>query len=90
MTFQKELEQLLNKHSKDNECNTPDFILAEYLSDCLNAFNKANRLTAQWKSPDYCNRSKTLEQQVVGRPPFPHGEYYRDASSDDRSPSAQR
>ena len=38
--FEKELEQLINKYSIENESNTPDFILASYLRDCLNAFNK--------------------------------------------------
>lgn len=37
----KELTDLLNKHSKENESNTPDFILAKYLIGCLMAFNAA-------------------------------------------------
>jgi len=48
MTFEKELETLINKCSKENESNTPDFILAEYMSDCLKAFNKANNRREQW------------------------------------------
>ncbi|HYT41504.1 MAG TPA: hypothetical protein VEP90_04115 [Methylomirabilota bacterium] len=39
--FVKELEDLLNKYSQDNEANTPDFILAEYLTSCLRAFKNA-------------------------------------------------
>ena len=39
--FQKELENLLNKYSQENTSNTPDFILANYLITCLNAFNYA-------------------------------------------------
>lgn len=39
--FQKELEELLNRRCKENESNTPDFILAQYLVHCLNAFNLA-------------------------------------------------
>lgn len=37
--FAKELEALINKHSKENESNTPDFLLARYLKECLNAYN---------------------------------------------------
>lgn len=37
--FQQELTQLINKYSKENESNTPDFILAEYLNNCLAVFN---------------------------------------------------
>ena len=39
--FQKELEQLINRHSVENQSGTPDFILAEYLCDCLNSFARA-------------------------------------------------
>ena len=39
--FQKELSSLINCHSQENNSNTPDFVLAEYLIDCLKAFNKA-------------------------------------------------
>ena len=37
----KELTRLLNRHSAENNSSTPDFILAAYLLDCLNAFEKA-------------------------------------------------
>lgn len=39
--FKKELRKLINSKSKENESNTPDFILAMYLNDCLKSFNKA-------------------------------------------------
>lgn len=39
--FIKELEALINKHSVENGSNTPDFILASYLHDCLLAFDVA-------------------------------------------------
>lgn len=48
LTFLGELEQLINKHSKENDSNTPDFILAEYLKDCLEAFGKATRGRDKW------------------------------------------
>jgi hypothetical protein len=37
--FQKELENLINIHSVDNEYNTPDYILAEYLINCLTTYS---------------------------------------------------
>lgn len=40
-TFRYELEQMLNRHSKENGSNTPDYILAEYLIDCLIVFDRA-------------------------------------------------
>lgn len=40
-SFEEELKELINRHSKENGCNTPDFVLAEYLRDCLSIFNVA-------------------------------------------------
>lgn len=41
--FQLELETLLNKHSIDNECNTHDFILSEYLCRQLQSLAELRR-----------------------------------------------
>ena len=41
--FEKDLESLINSHSKENDSNTPDFVLAEYLKNCLEAFNNATK-----------------------------------------------
>ena len=46
--FRKELEHLINKHSYENGSDTPDFILADYLRDCLNAFDSAVRKRETW------------------------------------------
>lgn len=46
--FRKELESLINRHSQENSSNTSDFILAEYLIDCLDAFNKATNKRTKW------------------------------------------
>lgn len=37
--LRKEIEQAINKHSLENGSDTPDFILAEYLTDCLRMFD---------------------------------------------------
>lgn len=47
-TFEQELAQLLNSYSKENESNTPDFILAQYMIACLDAFTKASRDREKW------------------------------------------
>lgn len=39
--FRKELASLINKHSMENGSNTPDFILAQFLTHCLRAFDFA-------------------------------------------------
>lgn len=49
--FKKELEKLVNKYSKDNAADTPDFILADYLIGCLDVFEdtiqRKNQYTEQ-------------------------------------------
>lgn len=47
-TFRKSLEFLINSYSKENGSNTPDFILAEYMSNCLDAFDKAVEAREKW------------------------------------------
>ena len=47
-TFAKDLEALLNHHSMENESGTPDFILAEFLRDALDAYNVAVKKREIW------------------------------------------
>ena len=46
--FQAELRALLNKHSRENGSNTPDFVLASYLIECLVAFDRAVGMRVSW------------------------------------------
>lgn len=46
--FEKELEILINKYSKENDSNTPDFILARYLNAVLDNFSAAVMDREQW------------------------------------------
>lgn len=46
--FREELESLINCHSMENGSDTPDFILADYLLDCLKAFDKASNRRHEW------------------------------------------
>jgi hypothetical protein len=43
-----DLSTVLNRYSRDNGSNTPDFILAQYLANCLDAFDIAVQKRAQW------------------------------------------
>lgn len=40
-TFLNQLEQLINAYSKENGSDTPDWVLAEYLQACLEAYDNA-------------------------------------------------
>jgi hypothetical protein len=46
--FEKDLTQLLNHYSHENFSNTPDFILAHYLTACLLAWNAACARREVW------------------------------------------
>lgn len=50
--FRKKLELLINSISVDNKVNTPDFILAEYLTECLQAYDKAVKSRDAWFNHD--------------------------------------
>jgi hypothetical protein len=50
--FEEQLATLLNATCSENESNTPDYILANYLLDCLNAFNNAVNARDAWYDPD--------------------------------------
>jgi len=74
MTFKRELESLLNKYSKENPTNTPDFILAEYLINCLHTFDEAFKLREAWYG--YKAIDQTVDppsQNPVNRPPDSQG-----------------
>jgi hypothetical protein len=48
MSLRQEIETALNKASAENNSNTPDFVLAEYLLDSLAAFDKATNRREEW------------------------------------------
>ena len=50
--FEEELAQVINRHSRENGSNTPDFILAAYLVDCLENFDRIMLWRQKWYSPE--------------------------------------
>jgi hypothetical protein len=47
-SFREEIEHVINCHSKENGSNTPDFVLAQYLEDCLAAYDRALVERERW------------------------------------------
>lgn len=47
-SFHKELTQLINKYSKENSSNTPDFILANYMHGSLKIYEETVRQRDNW------------------------------------------
>jgi len=68
--FRKELEQLINKYSKENGSDTPDFILARYLENVLQNFDAAVNEREQWY-----DRTPKIDDGYLGElgetPPIP-------------------
>lgn len=52
LVFRSELADLLNRHSMENGSDTPDFMLAQYLFDCLAAFDRAVKWRKEWSGRD--------------------------------------
>ena len=46
--LKQELSKIMNTHGIDNECSTPDHILAEYLIDCLKSYKKIHDANRTW------------------------------------------
>ena len=46
--FHEALEHIINCHSIENGSNTPDFMLAEFMRKCLEAFNGAVQARDRW------------------------------------------
>jgi hypothetical protein len=63
--FRMEIENAINRHSMENGSDTPDFILADYLCDCLAAFDRAVGRRNAWGSPP----NPTDDPGPVGPPP---------------------
>jgi hypothetical protein len=52
--FRQELESLINGHSMENGSDTPDFLLAEYLSRSLELFDVIVERREQWYGRSTC------------------------------------
>ena len=67
-TLEKDLAAVLNAHSRENESDTPDFLLAEYLLGCLAAYEKAARARDKWyglaPEPGKINSPKELAGHI--------------------------
>lgn len=52
MPLRQDIEHAINCNCAENGSNTPDFMLAEYLTDCLAAFDKAVAAREKWYGRD--------------------------------------
>ena len=59
-----EIEHAINCNSAENGSDTPDFILAEYLTDCLAAYDRAVTAREKW----YGREPKAVDAPDIGIP----------------------
>ena len=52
LSFELKLKELINTYSKENDSDTPDYILAMYLQHCLESFNFAVNSRREWHSTE--------------------------------------
>jgi hypothetical protein len=60
--FEKEIANLINRLSLENESNTPDFVLAKYLTNCLINFNKTSKLKDNFHNSEPTNTLTVVQQ----------------------------
>lgn len=46
--LEKKLTELINNESREDDSNTPDFILSKFMMDCLDAFELASNKREVW------------------------------------------
>ena len=61
--LRKDIESAINAHCAENGSNTPDFILAEYLTASLSAFDAAVDARERWygRTPENYNAPAGLD-----------------------------
>ena len=59
--FIKKLEHLINIHNMEADSDTPDFILAEYLFNCLNNFAHVTNKREEWYGRERCEHVNLKE-----------------------------
>jgi hypothetical protein len=52
LTFERELESLINKYGIERGSDTPDFLIAEYMSNCLIAYQQVVTKRDKWFGVD--------------------------------------
>jgi hypothetical protein len=84
-TFSQQLSSLLNKFSLENPSNTPDYILAEYLIDCLSAYNKTKVWVDKWHSMDGVPKNERDNGPVLDKPGSEHSNRFKQINAERKS-----
>jgi len=55
-TFARELAALINRHNIESQSDTPDYVLADYLIDCLDAWARMSRTIRDKHLPTFTGK----------------------------------
>ena len=61
MDFRKELSELLNKHSKENGSDTPDYALTQFVEKSIEAFDHGVNLRSEFYNCGHSLKSETTK-----------------------------
>jgi len=66
--LKKKIADVINCLSRENDSNTPDFLLAEFMESCLGAFELASNKREGWYGVhlDVLNDWKSLIMEAIG------------------------
>lgn len=72
--FQKELEQLINKHCIENVCDVPDFLLAEMCVNMITGVGPVIKKTLDWHGCDSICHPQTDNKSLNADPKSESGD----------------
>ena len=66
--FVRDLAAVVNKHSREGNSNTPDFLLADFMSGCLNVYENVLRERANlWDADGFRNELQAFLEEHKDR-----------------------
>ena len=73
--FKKDLEHLINLHSIENECDMPDFLLAELVVNFIKTVGISIKKNLDWHDcTSVCHPAKQYAEQTLAADPNDAGE----------------
>lgn len=64
--LREDLRKVINRHSLENGSNTPDFVLADFLVEQLNLWNKFTSIREKWHGrPDPANHNPFTDRELA-------------------------
>ena len=72
-SLRSDLASVINRYSRENGSNTPDFMLAAYLCDCLKAWNAMTKQREKWygREPGQMTQMIPTAIEITGPAPRP-------------------